>query len=51
MIMIIYGAVRMGYGSVADDKEAGKKIISAGIVGFVISVSGWLIINFIIDNL
>lgn len=51
MIMIIYGAVRMGYGAVADDKEAGKKIISAGIVGFVISVSGWLIINFIIDNL
>jgi hypothetical protein len=51
MIMIIYGALRMGYGAVTDDKEAGKKIISAGIVGFVISVSGWFIINFIIDNL
>jgi hypothetical protein len=49
-IMIIYGAVRIGYGAVADDKEAGKKIVTAGIVGFVISVSGWFIINFIIDN-
>lgn len=29
MIMIIYGAVRIGYGAVADDKEAGKKIVTA----------------------
>lgn len=50
MIMIMYGAVRIGYGAVADDKEAGKKIVTAGIVGFVISVSGWFIINFVIDN-
>lgn len=50
MIMIIYGAVRIGYGAVADDKEAGKKIVTAWIVGFVISVSGWFIINFVIDN-
>ncbi len=51
MIVIIYGAFRIGYGAVMDDKEAGKKIITAGIIGFVISVSGWFIINFIIDNL
>lgn len=50
MIMIIYGAVRMGYGAVANDKEVGKKIISAGIFGFIIAVSGWFIINLIIDN-
>lgn len=50
MIMIIYGAVRIGYGAVMDDKEAGKKIVSAGIIGFVISVSGWFVINFVIDN-
>ena len=50
MIMIIYGAVRMGFGAVAGDKEIGKKVISAGIVGFVIAVSGWFIVNLIIDN-
>ena len=50
MIMIIYGAVKMGYGSVSNDKEAGKKVITAGIIGFIISVSGWFIINLIIDN-
>lgn len=50
MIMVIYGAVRIGYGAVADDKEAGKKIVTAGIIGFVISVSGWFIVNFVIEN-
>jgi hypothetical protein len=51
MIVIIYGAFRIGYGAVMDDKEAGKKIVTAGIIGFVISISGWFIINFVIDNL
>ncbi len=49
--MIIYGAVRMGLGSLSNDKETGKKIITAGITGFVLSVSGWFIIRFVIDNL
>ena len=50
MIMIIYGSVRMGFGAVAGDKEIGKKVIAAGIIGFVIAVSGWFIVNLIIDN-
>jgi hypothetical protein len=50
MMMIIYGAVRMGFGVVTGDKEIGKKIIAAGIIGFVIAVSGWFIVNLIIDN-
>jgi Type IV secretion system pilin len=50
MMMIIYGAVRMGFGVVTGDKEIGKKVIAAGIIGFVIAVSGWFIVNLIIDN-
>jgi hypothetical protein len=51
VVMIIYGAVRMGLGSLSNDKETGKKIISAGIVGFVLAVSGWFIIRLVIENL
>jgi hypothetical protein len=50
VVMILYGAVKLGYGSVSGDKEAGKKIITAGITGFVISLSGWFIVNFILQN-
>ena len=48
--MIIYGAVRLGYGAVTGDKETGKKIITASIIGFVIAVSGWFIVNFLLQN-
>lgn len=41
----------MGLGSLSNDKETGKKIISAGIVGFLLSASGWFIIRFVIENL
>jgi len=51
VIMIIYGSVRMGLGSLSNDKETGKKIITAGIVGFLLSASGWFIIRFVIENL
>lgn len=50
MVMIIYGAVQMSFGSYSSG-EKGKKIISGGIIGFVISVSGWFIIRLVIDNL
>jgi Type IV secretion system pilin len=50
VIMIIYWAVRLGYGAVTGDKETGKKIITASIIGFVIAVSGWFIVNFLIAN-
>jgi hypothetical protein len=51
MLVIIYGAIRMGMGSLSSDKETGKKIIGGGIIGFVIAVSGWFLINLVIDNL
>lgn len=50
VIMIIYWAVMLGYWAVTGDKETGKKIITASIIGFVIAVSWWFIVNFLIAN-
>ena len=49
--VIIYGALRMVLGAIPGDKDSGKKLVSAAIIGFVISVSGWVVINILINNL
>lgn len=51
VVAIIYGAFRIVLGSVPGDKDSGKKIVMGAITGFVVAVSGWLVINTLISNL
>jgi hypothetical protein len=51
VVMIIYGAFRLSMGSIESDKDTAKKIITASILGFVLSVSSWGIIKIVMTNL
>ena len=52
VIMIIYGAFQMAlFGLTSQEKKKGAETITHGIIGFVISVSSWFIINIIMNNL
>jgi hypothetical protein len=50
--MIIYGAFQMAlFGLTAQEKKKGAETITHGIIGFVIAVSSWFIINMVMNNL
>ena len=52
VIMIIYGAFQMAlFGLTSQEKKKGQETIEHGIIGFVIAVSSWFIINMIMSNL
>jgi len=48
--VIVYGALRIALGAVPGDKDTGKKLVTSAIIGFIISVSGWVIINIFVSN-
>lgn len=52
VIMIIYGAFQMAlFGLTSQEKKKGAETIQHGIIGFVITVSAWFIINIVMSNL
>lgn len=52
VIMVIYGAFQMSLmGLTSEDKKKWADTIQHGIIGFIIAVSAWFIINLIINNL
>lgn len=52
VIMIIYGAFQMAlFGLTSQEKKKGAETIEHGIIGFVIAVSSWFIVNMIMSNL
>lgn len=52
VIMIIYGAFQMGlFGLTSQEKKKGAETIQHGIIGFIIAVSSWFIINAVMSNL
>lgn len=52
VIMIIYGAFQMAlFGLTSQEKKKGAETITHGVIGFVIAVSAWFIINMVMSNL
>ncbi|MDP2103754.1 MAG: hypothetical protein Q8K26_02435 [Candidatus Gracilibacteria bacterium] len=52
VIAVIYGAFQMSLmGLTSEDKKKGADTIQHGVIGFVIAVSAWFIINLVINNL
>lgn len=50
--VILIGALMYVFGGVSEEmKSKGKEAIKISLIGAVVSWSGWLIINFFIDNL
>jgi len=47
VLFIVIGGYKYMIGAVSDDKEAGKKTIGYALMGFVISVLAWTIVNVI----
>ena len=49
--VILIGALMYVFGGVSEEmKSKGKEAIKVAIIGAVISWSGWLIVNFVLDN-
>lgn len=52
---IIFGALKLTLGSGAfgdsDGKTEAKNALQYGIVGFVVAVSGWVLVQFVLSNL
>ncbi len=45
---IIYGGVVYMFAGISEDKEGGKKAIKNGIIGLVLTLTAWAIVNIVI---
>lgn len=51
IISIILGGYFYMFSGISEDKEKGKKAIMFGIIGFVLAISSWAIVNIVISIL
>lgn len=47
ILFIVYGGYQYVVGGISEDKEAGKKTIRNAIIGLIVALSAWIIVNFI----
>lgn len=47
VFFIVYGGFKYTTGGITEDKEAGKKTIMHALIGLVVSLSAWIIVNLI----
>lgn len=47
VLMIVIGGYQYMLGAISEDKESGKKTLGFAILGFVVCLLAWLIVNFI----
>lgn len=47
VLFVVIGGYRYVLGGITEDKESGKKTITHALVGLVLSLSAWIIVNFI----
>lgn len=47
VLFVVYGGFQYVKGGVTEDKESGKKTITHALIGLVVSLSAWIIVNFI----
>lgn len=47
VLFVVYGGFKYVVGGVSEDKEAGKKIITHALLGLLVALSAWIVINFI----
>lgn len=47
VLFVVYGGFQYVKGGVSEDKDSGKKTLTHALVGLAVSVSAWIIVNFI----
>lgn len=47
VLFVVIGGYQYVVGGVTEDKEKGKKTIQQALIGLVVSLSAWIIVNFI----
>lgn len=47
VLFMVYGGFKYVTGGISEDKETGKKVILHALVGLVIALSAWIIVNFV----
>jgi hypothetical protein len=47
VLFVIYGGFKYTIGGLIEDKESGKKTIMYALLGLVVALSSWMIVNFI----
>lgn len=47
VLFMVIGGYKYVVGGVTEDKESGKKTILHAIVGFIVALSAWIVVNFI----
>lgn len=51
IILIMYGGFQMVFGSIVDDKESGKKTIQFSIIGLIVTLSAWIMVDILVSFL
>jgi hypothetical protein len=47
VLFMVYGGFTYVTGGISEDKETGKKVIMHALIGLIISLSAWIIVNFV----
>lgn len=47
VLFIVYGGFKYVTGGLIEDKESGKKAVIHAIIGLVVALSAWIVVNFI----
>ncbi|PJC37178.1 hypothetical protein CO046_01960 [Candidatus Peregrinibacteria bacterium CG_4_9_14_0_2_um_filter_53_11] len=47
VLFVVYGGFRYVVGGITEDKESGKKTLFHALLGLVVALSGWIIVNLI----
>ena len=47
VLFVVYGGYQYAVGGLIEDKESGKKTITHALVGVVVSLAAWIIVNFV----
>lgn len=47
VLFVVYGGFKYTVGGLVEDKESGKKVIKNALIGLVVALSSWMVINFI----
>ena len=47
VLFVVYGGFQYVKGGVSEDKDSGKKTLTHALIGLVVALSAWMIVNFI----
>lgn len=51
VLFVVYGGYQYSIGGISEDKESGKKTIMNALIGVVVSLGAWIIVNFLMVSL